>query len=466
MAEISVRQSQIAHTYATGSIGDFPGLSLMFITHDHEQYDWGKPDDPLNDNTSIVKRRIITDKRLSDAFGIKNFVLPPIEGLGRLSLNTVRFPLSMYCPGCGRIYFAYNLEKWKNGFVQNVLRTNGIPTYDDALRAYHCIDCQTVPENSTKKARLIELVPTRFIIANEEGFIDDFPWDWYVHRNPKVRNERGKGHNLYLEFDSSSTSLESISIISKDKEGKFIARESLGSIFNQETTFINQGDEYLPHVKNKMPKPWLGRNENSFVLGIIADIPTPEQIQRDKEGKIISENLNVLKRKYPRTLQRGANNLFFPLIFKGIRLPIGLNNINQTLTNEIINIKTKFSENQPEIYKDYSNKDWQNKFLGNLNGIFSCSISELQFALNQLFPLNEVATTILDKKQKLRLEEYKCYTDENIKESKEIWYKARHIGVSNEYLKDEVKIDKITLLDKINDVKNIPGLYQNTPTCK
>ena len=91
MAKINIRQSQIAHTYATGSIGDFPGVSAMFLSHDHELFDWGKPEDQLTPVAQANKRRIIKDKRLSDAFGVENFVLPPLEVLEPIQLKWFDF---------------------------------------------------------------------------------------------------------------------------------------------------------------------------------------------------------------------------------------------------------------------------------------------------------------------------------------------------------------------------------------
>lgn len=464
MAKIHIRQSQVAHTYAAGSIGDFPGISVMFLTHDHNEDDWGKPKDQLKDDDSVNKRRVIIDKRLTDAFGIDNFVLPPIIGIGNLHLKVIRFPMSMYCPKCGRIYFATELEQVNLG---NIPKINPPKTFDELLRAYYCLDCQEQNNDEKKKGKknktfYIELVPTRFIIANEEGFIDDFPWDWYVHRKPEKRKERGKGHKLYLEFGSSSASLGSISIISKDRNGNLVSRENLGDIFNQETTFIAKGDEYLKYVKNYMPKPWLGRDKDGYLLKLI-DVISTEQIQRNNEGEIIGKNIDVVKRKYPKTLQRGANNLFFPLVFKGIRLPDGSNLINQELIIQLTDLRKRFTANQPDIYSKYSNGDWHKKFTIDLRDIFSCTNDELNEALNNVFPLKGECAINSNKKQRLRFEEFKCYTNVNIKQSKEIWFKARHIDVSNGYLKDNVKIEQITLLDKINELKIYRGFTRIRP---
>jgi len=466
MTKVSIRQSQIAHTYAPGAIGDFPGVSVMFLSHDHEEYDWGKPEDELGDNAQVNKRRLINDRRLTEAFGIDSFVLPPLEGFGTNSVKVVRFPLSMYCPVCGRIHFANELEQYNHGLIPN---TNGL-TFDKGMRAYYCIDknCRSAKsaKNNKGKAKInrTELVPTRFIIANEEGCIDDFPWDWYVHRRPDKRKYRGKGFKLYLEFGSSSASLGSITLISRNEEGKEIARCDLSQIFNQDLTFISEGDEYLQYVSNMIPRPWLGRLKSGWEMNVI-DAPPVGEIQRSENGEVTGKCASVIKRKYPKTLQRGANNLFFPIVFKGIRLPEGVNNINQKLINSLTELKIQLQNSQPDNYQNFSNKDWVKHFKGSYNYIPSLqkySKSEFDNAVSLLFP-EEVIDEIIDKKQNLRFEEFTCYNDSNITLSKSIWYKARHINPLNDFLKDNVKIDKITLLDKINELKVFKGFTRIRP---
>lgn len=452
MTKILVRQSQIAHTYATGSIGDFPGVSVMFLSHDHEKFDWGK----LGSGDKVNDRRIIKDKRLTEAFGIENFVLPPVEGLGSNSLKVVRFPMSLYCPSCGRIHFVPDLEKFNNGYIPR--NKSGLMTFDNALKAYYCTDCiQNNPPQT------IELVPTRFIIANLEGFIDDFPWDWYVHRKPEKRKERKKGHKLYLEFKSSSASLGSINLISKDKNGKIISIENLSEIFDQDKTFIVKDDEYLSYVKNRMSKPWLGRDGDEFIKETI-DAPRPDQISRESDGRVSGGNAEIVRRKYPRTLQRGANNLFFPLVFKGIRLPEGDNNFDQQLVSQITFLKKTFSENQPDIYNDYSNEQWIQTFrTPPLRALLKCDDESLAVILQFLFPLTDGEENSTEKKQKLRMEEFNCFSNSDIRNSDKIWYKARHIKLSDGFLKNKVKIDGITLLDKINELKIFRGFTRIKP---
>ncbi|MCF8226006.1 MAG: DUF1998 domain-containing protein [Bacteroidales bacterium] len=461
MTDIKVRQSQITHTYAAGAIGDFPGASLMFLSHDHEESDWGLTAETSNPGAHITKRRILVDKRLSEAFGIQNFVLPPLEISAPNALKTVRFPMSKYCPSCGTIHFMPDLEKYNNGTVPQ--KGNSYPIkFDDALRAYYCIDCQNPSPNH--KARFVELVPTRFIIANDEGFIADFPWDWYVHKNPKFRDQRGRGNKLKLEFGSSSASLSSITLKSYDKEtGKFITSENLGDIFNQETTFIAQDDEYLPYLKDRLSKPWLGRDGDSFVRQLVGSIP-PGQIHRNADGEIIGENADLVKRKYPRTLQRGANNLYFPLIFKGIRLPEGLNLVDPQLLNKLTELKNSFIAIQPDTYRSYTSEQWKEHFRNLYSQTPALLIYEKDMYEEVIADLfSEGDNQIADKKQKLRLDEFSCFNNRTITSSKKIWYKARHIAVEDGFLSDTVKIDRITLLDKINELKVFRGFTRIKP---
>ena len=109
MAVNEIRRSQAIYAYAPGAIGDFPELSLMILTHDNEVDDWGEEshDDPS------LERQIIEDERLGDAFNVDRFVLPPVSTQQkRFGVCGIRFPVSMYCPKCGRIHFEPQLMKY------------------------------------------------------------------------------------------------------------------------------------------------------------------------------------------------------------------------------------------------------------------------------------------------------------------------------------------------------------------
>ena len=70
----------------------------------------------------------------------------------------------------------------------------------------------------------------------------------------------------------------------------------------------NKMNDYLQFVNGKMPKPWLGRNDetSSFLQFPIDDVHWPPYSNSSSD-----EDKKVQLRKYPRTLQRGAGTYIF-----------------------------------------------------------------------------------------------------------------------------------------------------------
>jgi hypothetical protein len=315
MANNTIRQSQALHTYGPGAIGDFPDISVMFLSHDAGNgMHWGNM---IEDNP---KRRVVLyDKRLSDAFRVNRFVYPPIDsGVAQRNLiSTIRFPFSLYCSNsrCGRIF--------STGYLKDNNHIPNAAMYDQNQQGYICPDCY---QNNRVKNKLI---PTRFVIATEEGYIDDFPWDWYAHKD--YPEQRGRKHQLYLKFTGSSSSLSSIWVESSFQVNGNRLKSTLEGVFDQEQTFMSRGNDYLAYTQNYMPAPWKGWKGGAPVLTEIykepiSDVPT---LKWDNQGKVDWENgqnsteiERRAKRKYPRTLQRGAGNLYFPVLFKAILLPL------------------------------------------------------------------------------------------------------------------------------------------------
>jgi hypothetical protein len=119
------------------------------------------------------------------------------------------------------------------------------------------------------------LIPSRFIIACDAGHIDDFPFFEWVHRNrraaPALR------HNLMLETSGASSSLRDVVVkcscsASETLEGAF-AKHALRGV-----------------VKCHGRRPWLTTNEEGCA-------------------------------HLPRTLQRGASNVWFSVVESAISIP-------------------------------------------------------------------------------------------------------------------------------------------------
>lgn len=121
----------------------------------------------------------------------------------------------------------------------------------------------------------VPLVPSRFVIVCEDGHIDDFPYFEWVHSGkPKLE---GVKHNLKIIARGASAALRDI-----------IIECSCGASRNMQGAF---GREALVHVIGhcRGKRPWLG-----------------------DQGECS---------KVPRTLQRGASNVYFPMVHSALSIP-------------------------------------------------------------------------------------------------------------------------------------------------
>lgn len=120
----------------------------------------------------------------------------------------------------------------------------------------------------------IELVPSRFVVACPKGHIDDFPYLRWVHRG---RPDTARTHELLLEAGGVTASLASIRLSCSCG-----ARRTMDQAFNRW--------ELREVTRCTGRRPWLG-----------GDPETCEEV--------------------PRTLQRGASNVWFPNTRSAVSIP-------------------------------------------------------------------------------------------------------------------------------------------------
>jgi len=118
------------------------------------------------------------------------------------------------------------------------------------------------------------LVPSRFIICCENGHIDDFPYIEWVHDG---RRPRDGNHTLEVRSAGISVSLSDFEIVC-----------SCGKKRSMEEAFSPRAFEGWFRCRGR--RPWLGDSESNC-------------------------------RKIPRTVQRGASNVYFPVTASSISIP-------------------------------------------------------------------------------------------------------------------------------------------------
>ncbi len=122
---------------------------------------------------------------------------------------------------------------------------------------------------------VVPLTPSRFVTACEDGHIDDFPYSYWVHGS--ARSGEAK-HELSLSSEGRTSSLADMVVRCSCKEHR-----SMVDAFNPVA---------LKELRCQGHRPWLGRDYQEKGCG-----------------------------KPPRTVQRGASNVWFPLVRSAISIP-------------------------------------------------------------------------------------------------------------------------------------------------
>jgi hypothetical protein len=451
----NIRQSQVVHTWPAGSMVDFPQLSLMMLSFDHgggqqQHGDWGVEGNHDGPNEKIV----IRDNRLSEAFNVELFLLPPVEGVNNiLAIKTIRFPGTQYCPNCGLIH---NISKDKGREIYPGKNFN----FDQGMKAFYCQDCF---DNQTGRGPA--LVPMRFVIATEEGFIDDFPWDWFVHKN--VPQERKKNNKLYFEQRGGSASLYDITIISKNNAGNEIARRNLGDIFDQRifTEICPTHGHYLNYVDGFLSKPWKGWHDNrNYKKELVADIPSEANIMNGEELS------DAAKRKFPRTMQRGAGNIIFPIVYSGILLPEKTYEIKcpVELQTRLERAKENIVNEMGGDYSSFNNDDWREYFINQLDKRPNYILLQLGYSKSEVASFiishfgENSSNNSINKFLKLRQQEFKAFTG-NVCEDSEVWFKKKSIFSESFPSEMQAFIEEIVLMEKISALKVYRGFTRVKP---
>lgn len=485
MAQIKIRQSQALSTYGPGSIADFPGLSLMILSPDAQRTD----NEPYGTSWGIKNGfdglRKVYDQRLSSLFNVEFFSEPPfavdtpINREAFPSVSAIRFPGVQFCPKCKTVYFVSQLELLD---AQNNITKNNLP--------FEC------PRQGCRNYSLKpKLVPMRFVIATSYGHIDDFPWDWFCHKNIMFRGNRAEGpHSCaeqgryqHLRLEMGDTASISEMRIHCNICG---ASESLGSIFNQEITFMNPDDPYLCDADqiNNLPekrryvlaRPWYGKRGNPHEPLEYDKDPNPYYQPRVSlsRQRIANPNLRQeLKKYFPVTLLRGAANIYFAVNHRGISLPTAyvINNPNHRDAKElqakklihVITGSPAFNCNieclsEVEVIKEVisfiqNNQDFQ-KFYGPiLCGNYLDILNHYMNHINQ--------TDIVDVKLKTRYEEYRCFLEyfpQSNPDNQQDWYRSELVE-SNEYDLSLPFINKVVLLHKLKQLNIQLGFTRVRP---
>ncbi|MGW4161285.1 DrmB family protein [Streptomyces sp. NPDC004788] len=265
----SVRRAQMITTYGVGSLIAVDNESFIVSGIDNAHQSWHLDEAP-----------ILHEHRLARVLGVRHFRQPPASGdESKDGVRVRRFPLWHSCPQCRSL--------------QHIRGFNPPPGKNV------CTTCDEEP-----------LVPSRFIVACEDGHLDDFPyWKW-LHRGNREEGTTGHcGGKMSLRFSGRSASLRSIvvsctcGVPEVSMEGAF-RRSALGEL----------------KVRCEGRRPWLEGAPAEFCS------------------------------KAPRTLQRGSSAVWQPVLKSALSIPPWSNGLADKLTEHWEDLRSFSSHMEIEIY--------------------------------------------------------------------------------------------------------------------
>jgi hypothetical protein len=263
-----LRPSQLLLTFGVGAVVDLPNLSVMVM---------GLEDWPEDDCKEIAEERLLAAVRRQLGPQVQKLLAPPVaESTGlvpgpfdestRIGVPVAPFPRWLLCPSC-RL-----LAPLSSGLFELKLD----PYRPDHNRYIHA--------NCTKPGKPPTVVPARFLVACEQGHLDDFPWVEYVHRGPT-------GCNARLRLLEVGTSGEATDV--------FVKCEVCNRSLPMSGAFGEEGREHMPNCRARRPH------------------------LRDFDSRGCDEQM--------RTILLGASNSWFPVILSALSIPKDVDTLSQLI---------------------------------------------------------------------------------------------------------------------------------------
>lgn len=342
----------------------------------------------------------IHDERLEKQLNVDKFHLP-VDVDSVSGLPFVRFPRWYFCPRC-KIFKP--IEEWEKEYIPSK------KTKEVEMITPKCMECR------------LQLVPAGIVVVCENGHIDDFPWIEWVH--DKSGGIPCNKPLLKLKSTSSALGLEGLMIECSNCK----AKATMKGAFN-DGIFKAMQEKYQRRYKCSGNMPWKGA-----------------KVQCDL---------------YPKSVQRGALNIYFPKIVSSLVIPPYSNEINE-LVRVSDGFKKLLFQLEDEEYVEFKGRD----------KIIELHVEKIS---NEIHQEKDVVQIIVNKylsnknrneklsKEEYRLEEYnalignipkECMSDKDFK-----------IEIQNDIQKYGVDvISKVTLVKKLREVKALVGFSRLNPS--
>lgn len=220
-----VRPSQLLWTYGPGALIDLPNLSVVTMGIDRWEVARCQPLQEarllssvrrvLGDQVKSLRMPPLTDDDVVDPFSAEALVGVPVRP----------FPRWMRCVKCGL------LSAFDAGLFD--LKENRFRP-----EKTHFVHKGCTGSRGDQKARNVDAVPARFLLACRQGHLDDFPWHWFVHGGQS-------GCMGTLRFFESGASLQT--------ENLWVRCDSCSAAKSMAQAFGRVGKHNLPGCRGRHP---------------------------------------------------------------------------------------------------------------------------------------------------------------------------------------------------------------------
>jgi hypothetical protein len=425
----SIRRSQVLSTYGVGSIYQFKNKynskseseSLMLLGIE----DW------FPNPENILHEWKIFEPRLQHFLKKDFFVLPPDyrktdedSKLRKQSLPYIRFPQWHRCTSCGL------MQKKGRHVDTESLVCNAKELYEEINEKDHKERFKKIFGKCLKKKEPRQLIPVRFLVACENGHIDDFPFIKWTHK--KIKDFENK-HHILKAFggrggNSSILGLK-FKCITCDTDQVDISAFFIKNL-NFETNTDNLGPGFREINQSCAGfRPWLNDYENNC--------KAPQKV-----------------------LLRGASNIYYPVTKSSIFIPVVTDQFDKEILDKINN------ETFWDSVKDKSDKSLDDILKSVVAGT-NLEFEKLKRAIKKKNEglLNQTQTEIdQENPQKIeedyRFQEYDFMVNKDSSDESEM---IKHEIDISEYQELKKFFSRIILVDKLRETRVQTGLSRINP---
>lgn len=343
----------------------------------------------------------IFDDRFAKALGVDYFAMPT-------DISYARFPEWYFCPKCRRFQ---PLSKWIKEY-QKRAKDNQLQRDYNMVGSLQCSDCKQ------------DLVVARIVTVCEKGHLNDFPWVKWVH----IRSKMPVCSNPLLRFKTGASGTEGLEGLTVECD-TCKARTTLKDAFNKKIFEELDGN---------------GEREDFICPG---NHPFKHKIEPCG--------------CHPRTVQRGASSVYFPLVHSSLVIPPYADKLNTKIEKSkayeecVVIIEDEEPEDRLDTIRKRLSK-WAAKIALEIGALKT----DVEKILTEKWLKPNDKVTDVDSVQ-YRIEEYLALTGEISTPNGSLGDFSRESMSVDEYNLPHIK--GISLVDKVRVVHALTGFSRLNP---